>query len=43
MASHFVAILCVGNNALKSLTSFDFLGLKILDDHTFCGGLLCGK
>ena len=45
MATHFVAVFCLRNNALKTLTSFDniFWDLIFLDDHTFCGGLLCGK
>ena len=52
MITHFVAVFCVGNNTLTTqynifwhLEKFrHFLGLRnFLDDHTFCGGLLCGK
>ena len=46
MITHFVAVFCVESNAVNTLLVFDnnFWDLEIfLDDHTFCGGLLCGN
>ena len=46
---HFVAVFCMESNALNTMLYFinhfsdwGFLG-KILDGHTFSGGLLYGK